>query len=304
MMPIVEVGAAELNRRYRVCRFYEVDDTRSWLEKYGPKVRVVVTAGHIGVPNDLIDRLPALELIAIAGVGYEKVDLALTRRRAIRVSNTPDVLTEDVADCAIGLMIAAMRRLTTSDAFVRTGQWRGGDMPLSRRVSGLRYGIFGLGRIGQAVARRLEGFGGTIGYCARSAKDVPYRHYSSVLDLALNSDVMILTAAASEALVGCIDEQVLTALGPQGYLVNVARGSLVDEDALISCLSTGRLCGAGIDVYANEPNVPETLIALSNVVLSPHIGSATAQAREAMAELMLDNIAALFAGRPLPSQVS
>lgn len=231
------------------------------------------------------------------------VDLARARSRGIRVTNTPDVLTEDVADMAIGLMIAATRRIADADRHVRDGRWPSGEFPLTTKVSGRRYGIFGLGRIGRAVARRLEGFGGTIAYSSRTEKSVPYAYHPTLLSLASNCDVLIVTAAASPATRELVEREVMEALGATGYLVNVARGSLVDEVALVAALQSGRFGGAGIDVYADEPNIPRDLDALPNTALSPHVGSATTEARHAMAQLMLSNLDAFYNGRPLPTPV-
>ena len=300
---LVPEGEEELRRDYDVCRWDEVADKQGWLAEHGPAVRAVVTAGHLGIANDLVERLPALGIVAIAGVGYERVDRDLARGRNIRVTNTPNVLTEDVADLAIGLMIAAMRRLPQADAHVRGGHWQTGDMPLATKASGRRYGIFGLGQIGGAVARRLEGFGGSIAYTSTAAKPVAYRFVPGLVDLARESDVLILTAAVGPATRHAVGREVLEALGPKGFLVNVGRGALVDEPALVEALKTGRIAGAGLDVFADEPNVPADLATLPNVVLAPHVGSATVDARQAMARLMLDNLKAFFAGTPLPSPV-
>ncbi len=280
---LVAKGDDELHRKCDVCRWLEISDKDQWLTDHGGSVRAVVTAGRLGVANDMVDRLASLGIVAIAGVGYERADRDLARRRGIRVTNTPGILTEDVADFAIGLMIAAMRRTPQADRHVREGRWKTSEMSLAIKVSGRRYGIFGLGQIGRAVARRLEGFGGSIAYCATAPKQTPYRFFPTLLELARESDVLILTAAAGPSIRNALDREVLDALGSQGILVNVARGALVDEPALIEALAAGRLAGAGLDVYADEPNAPLALTAFGNVALAPHIGSATVDAREAMA---------------------
>ena len=300
---LVPDGEDELRRDYDVCRWDEVADKQGWLAEHGPAVRAVVTAGHLGIDNELANRLPNLGLVAIAGVGYERVDRELAKTRGIRVTNTPNVLTEDVADLAVGLMIGAMRRLPQADAHVRGGHWTTTDMPLATKASGRRYGIFGLGQIGGAVARRLEGFGGSIAYTSTAVKPVVYRYIPRLVDLARETDVLILTAAVGPATRHAVNREVLEALGPQGFLVNVGRGALVDEPALVEALQARRIAGAGLDVFADEPNVPAELAALPNVVLAPHVGSATVDARQAMARLMLGNMKAFFAGTPLPTPV-
>ena len=223
------------------------------------------------------------------------------RARGFRVTNTPDVLTDDVADLAIGLVIAILRRIPEADRHVRAGRWPEAEVPLGRRVSAQRFGILGLGRIGKAIARRLEGFGVSIAYTDLAAQDVPYAFHPTPAALADAVDVLIVAAAAGTR--PLIDRAVLDALGPTGTLVNVARGSLVDEAALVAALQEGRLGGAALDVFAAEPHVPEPLRAMPNVVLTPHVASATTDTRRAMAELVLANLDAHFSGQPLPTAV-
>ena len=292
-----------LQASYTVHPFYEEADPAGWLAAHAGGIDAIVTAGHYGVPPSVLSALPALRIIAINGVGFDKVDLETARSRGIRVTNTPDVLTEDVADLAVGLTIALLRRLPQADQYVRAGSWAKGDLPLSRKVSGKRFGIMGLGRIGQAVAHRLTAFNGTIGYTSTTEKPGPYTRYADVRQLAAASDVLIVCAAASPATRHIIDRTVLDALGPDGVLVNIARGSIVDEDALVVALQEGRLGGAALDVFQDEPNVPAALFTLPNVVLTPHIASATDETRAAMGQLTLDNLAAFFAGKPLPTPV-
>lgn len=266
------------------------------LAERGAQVAVVVTGGHIGCPDALMQALPGLRLIAINGVGFDKVNLPLARELGIAVSNTPDVLTEDVADLAVGLVIALMRRLVVADAHVRHGLWPQGDLPLARKVSGSRFGIFGLGRIGQAVAARLAPFG-EVGYASRTDKAVPYARHDSLADLATWSDVLVLACAATAETAGLVDATILAALGPRGVLVNVSRGSVVDEAALIAALEQGTIAGAALDVYAAEPHVPEALWQAANTVLTPHIASATVECRAAMAALVVANVDAVLAGQ-------
>ncbi len=303
LVPLVAAGDEELHRNYSVCRWYELPDKERWLDEHKASIRAVVTAGHIGISNEMLGRLPSLGIVAIAGVGYDKVDLEAARGRGVRVTNTPDVLTEDVADFAVGLMIATMRKIAAADRYVRDGRWQSKEMELATRVSGRRYGIVGLGKIGQAVARRLEGFGGSIAYTARMKKAVPYAFHSTPLDLARACDVLIITAAGGPATKNLVGREVMDALGPTGFLINVARGSIVNEPDLVAALQDNRLGGAGLDVYADEPRVPQILMALPTATLTPHIGSATVDARTGMARLMLANLAAFFAKKPLPTPV-
>jgi lactate dehydrogenase-like 2-hydroxyacid dehydrogenase len=257
-------------------------------------VRVAVTSGVWGVRAEHLDRLPALEAIVNFGVGYDATDVDEATRRGIVVSNTPDVLTDCVADAAVGLLIDTLRGISSSDRFVRRGGWAaGGTPPLARRVSGSRVGIVGLGRIGQAIATRLEGFGTTISYHNRRERnDVPYAYAPDVVTLAEGCDVLVLAAAGGEGSRHVVDAKVLDALGPDGFLVNIARGSVVDEEALVAALEEGRIAGAGLDVFADEPQVPAALIDRDDVVLTPHLGSATVETREAMTDLTLANVAA------------
>jgi lactate dehydrogenase-like 2-hydroxyacid dehydrogenase len=230
--------------------------------------------------------------------------VAAARERGIAVTHTPSVLNDDVADLALGLMLAVARRIPQADRFVRDGRWPAGPMPLARKVSGSRLGIVGLGRIGQAIARRAEAFGMRIAYTARSEKPgLAYPYFPTPQALAAQVDFLIVITPGGAATRKLIDAQVLKALGPQGYLINVARGSVVDEQALIEALQDGGIAGAALDVFENEPDVPQALRSLDNVVLTPHTASATAQTRQAMANLVLDNLRAHFAGQPLPTPV-
>jgi lactate dehydrogenase-like 2-hydroxyacid dehydrogenase len=293
-----------LDAAYQVHRLHLAEAPDRLLAQVGPQVRAVVTTGAGGVTQAVLDALPALELIAIRGVGTDRVDLDYARKRGLRVTTTPDVLTEDVADLALALLLAVSRRVCVGDAFVRTGQWLAGDLPLARRVAGKRAGILGLGRIGRAIARRALGFGMSVAYTGRQPQPgLPYRFVPSLLDLARDSDILFVAAAANPGTLGSVDGPVLEALGAEGILVNVARGSIVDEAALVAALTEGRLGGAGLDVFQREPRVPEALFALDNVVLQPHQGSATGECRLDMGRLVLDNLAAHFAGRPLPTPV-
>ncbi len=300
LMPSLEADLAE---RFTVHRLHEAADAEAFLATHGAAIKAVATGGHIGLPLAVGARLPALEIVAINGVGFDKVDLAEARRRGYRVANTPDVLTEDVADLAVGLTIAALRQLVRGDGHVRAGEWPKGDLPLGRKMSRKKFGIVGLGRIGRAIAKRLQAFDGEIGYASRSPQDVPYRAFESPAALAAWCDVLIIAAAASAETRHLINGPVLEALGPKGVLVNVARGSLVDEKALLHAVQHGQIAGAALDVFENEPHVPEGFHGLPNVVLTPHMASATHETRADMAALVIANLDAHFAGRELPTPV-
>jgi lactate dehydrogenase-like 2-hydroxyacid dehydrogenase len=274
------------------------------LDGAGPlaeEATVVVTMGSNGLSKSAMDALPALRLIALHSVGYDKVDVAHARSRGIAVTNTPDVLNDDVADMAIALVLATARRVVAGDRYVRDGRWaEGAPFPFGRKVTGARFGILGLGRIGTAIARRLEPFSTDIAYHNRSpVAGCRYRYLATPEALARESDFLIVATSGGSASAKIVDAAVLEALGPDGMLVNIGRGSTVDQDALIEALETGRVAGAGLDVFASEPDVPARLRALDQVVLQPHQASATNSTRQAMADLVVDNIDAFFQKRPL-----
>ncbi|MHA6691650.1 2-hydroxyacid dehydrogenase [Devosia sp. A449] len=300
LMPAIE---AELAQRFSVHRWHEQSDPARFLQQVGPVVRAVVTGGHLGLAKDMAAAMPSLEIVAINGVGYDKIDLEQARAQGFRVTNTPDLMADDVADLAIGLLVGFNRQLVRGDSYVRDGSWAAGEMPLGRKVAGARYGIFGMGRIGASIARRLEGFGGSIAYANRSQREVPYRYYPSLLELAAASDVLILAAAATPETRHIVGREVLDALGPDGLLINVARGALVNEVELASALRERRLRGAALDVFESEPNVATDLLAAGNLLVVPHIGAATAETRQQMGRLVLANLDAHFSGQPLPSPV-
>jgi len=255
------------------------------------EVVAAITSSGVGVTNEQLDALPNLRAIVGFGVGYETIDVAYARARGIAVSNTPDVLTDCVADLAVGALIDMLRGLSAADRFVRRGDWPAGQFPLATKVSGSRVGILGLGRIGMAIARRLTAFDAKLSYHARhEVPGVPYRFAASPVELAAAVDVVVVATSGGPATRGLVSADVLAALGPDGYLVNIARGSVVDEPALVSALVSGRLAGAALDVFADEPNVPPELLPLDNVVLLPHLASATTETREAMGELAFRNL--------------
>jgi len=259
-------------------------------------VRALATTYTVPVSAGLIDSLPKLEIISVFGVGYDSVELRAAAARGIVVTNTPDVLTEEVADTALGLLLCTVRELVQADRFVRGGQWAKGPYPLTASLRDKKVGIFGLGRIGRAVARRCEAFGLSVAYHGRTRQDVPYRYYALV-DLAREVDILIVAAPATPDTRGAVGAEVLSALGPEGVLINVARGSLVDEPALIDALTSRTIRSAGLDVFAAEPHVPERLLALDQVVVLPHVGSASLATRNAMGTLVANNLISWFAGR-------
>jgi hydroxypyruvate reductase len=289
--PLLPALESALTERYRAVRLTEVPDPAAYLRDHGSEVVAAVTSARIGVGDALMDALPRLGAIVHFGVGYETTDVVRARARGIDVSNTPDVLTDCVADLAVGALIDVVRRLSAADRYVRAGGWATAPFPLADRVSGKRVGILGLGRIGRAVARRLEGFGVDVAYCTRTpVPGVRYRHLPSAEALAEACDALVVTVAGGRGTRGLVSGAVLDALGPRGHLVNVARGSVVDEAALVAAVTEGRIAGAALDVFADEPNVPRALLESDRVVLLPHIASATHETRAAMGDLALRNL--------------
>jgi lactate dehydrogenase-like 2-hydroxyacid dehydrogenase len=268
------------------------------------RIRAVAGSGESKVGADLIARLPALQIVSIMGVGYDGVDTAACKARNVLVTHTPDVLNDDVADLALALALSIARRIPQADRYVRDGRWPSGPVPLAHKMSGARMGIVGMGRIGQAIAKRALAFNMSVAYTARSAKaELSYAFFPTPAALARESDFLVLITPGGAATRKLVNAEVLQALGPKGYLVNVARGSVVDESALIEALQKGTIAGAALDVFENEPHVPDALRGLDNVVLAPHIGSATRATRGAMAALAFENLRAFFAGEKPPTIV-
>lgn len=293
----------QLQSRYTLLdRLHETDPAA--LAAAAPRIQAIAAQGETQVTEALMAQLPALKLISVMGVGYDRIDVAAAKRRGVVVTHTPDVLNDEVADTALGLMLCAARQFPAADRFVRAGEWLKGPMPLQRKMSGQRLGVVGMGRIGKAIAQRAQAFGMSIAYTARSAKaDLPYRFVDSPRALAAESDFLVIITPGGAGTRKLIDAEVLKALGPKGILVNVARGSVVDEAALIEALKHGVIGGAALDVFEDEPRVPQALIDMPQVVLAPHIGSATRETRQAMCDLAVSNLEAFFAGRPLHSPV-
>lgn len=256
-----------------------------------PDVEAAITSSRFGITREQVDAMPALRAIVHFGVGYETTDVAYARSRGVVVSNTPDVLTDCVADLAVGGLIDVLRRLSAADRFLRRGDWQSGQFPLAVKVTGRRVGILGLGRIGRAIAHRMTAFDAVLSYHSRHrVSDVPYTYAETPEALAAGADVLVVATSGGPATAGLVSAPVLSALGPSGYLVNIARGSVVDEPALVEALTSGTIAGAALDVFADEPNVPPALLPLDNVVLLPHIASATTETREAMGELAFRNL--------------
>jgi lactate dehydrogenase-like 2-hydroxyacid dehydrogenase len=297
---------ARLDEAYVLHRLWQAGDQQSFVAEVAPGVRAAVTNGIVGMKGDLIAALPALEIIGVFGVGVDAVDLAVARARGVRVTNTPDVLTEGVAELAIALLLAVARRIPFNDRFVRGGRWpKEGDPALASSLAGRRLGIVGLGRIGRRVAELAEAFGMAICYTGpRRKDDVAWRYYADLVGMAREVDCLMITCKGGAETAGLIGREVIEALGPEGWLINVSRGSVVDEPALVDALVSGRLGAAGLDVFASEPRVPEALLGLDNAVFQPHQGSASEETRAAMGRLVLDNLEAHFDGRPLLTPVA
>lgn len=292
--PLTERFDRGLAAQHEVLPIWE-RDADALLDQHAQRIEVVVTSARFGCTAQLIERLPNLRAIVSFGVGYDSIDVAAARARNIPVSNTPDVLNDCVADLAFGMIIDCARQMSRAYRFVRAGEWPSGSLPLGSKVSGKRLGIVGLGRIGEAVAKRSSGFDMQVRYHnRRPVEGSEYGYESNLVELARWSDFLVLTCPGGESTRNLINREVLDALGSKGVMINVSRGSVVDEPALVEALLEGRLGGAGLDVYAQEPTVPQAFLNLPNVVLLPHIGSATEETRLAMEELLLANLRAFL----------
>ena len=305
MSPINDHLQERLEEIVTVHRYWEAKDGDALLEQLAPTVRSVVTGGGSGCSGEVIRALPSLELIASFGVGYDAIDVAAARAAGVRVTNTPDVLNDCVAEVALALMLGLCHRVPQSDRYVREGRWeREGNMPLTAELTGRSVGILGLGRIGKTIAARLQAMKMRVVYHGRTEQpDEPYVYYGDLEAMARDVDWMVLVAPGTKKTEGLVSRHVMEALGPEGYLVNVSRGSLVDEPALMDLLETGALGGAALDVFAAEPYVPQRLRDLENVVLMPHQGSGSHKTRRAMGELVIANLRAQMGGDPLLTPV-
>ncbi|MFN0078044.1 MAG: 2-hydroxyacid dehydrogenase [Prosthecobacter sp.] len=291
-------------RAAHVCHdYFHAEDKAALLANVGARIRGIVMSGGSVSPMALLPKLPKLEIISMFGVGYDNVPVDWCRAHNVRVTNTPDVLTEDVADAASALVLMTSRRLIAANRFLHAGTWTQGPFPLSHALRGKLAGILGLGRIGKAIAQRLEAHGMRIAYHGRTRQELNWEFFESLIELARAADFLIVACPGGEKTKHLINAAVLEALGSEGTLINIARGSVVDEAALIAALQRGTIRGAGLDVFENEPQVPEALMQCGNAVLLPHLGSGTHETRREMARLVVENLAAYFSGKALLTPV-
>lgn len=304
LAPLPEFLREPLRERFACHELHAERDKEGFLRSHGAIMRAVVGLGGTNYDEAVLRQLPALEIIAVNGVGYDGVPLAYCQERGIRVTNTPDVLTEDVADIALALVLMTSRKLAAANRFLHSGAWQRGQFELATKPGGKRAGIFGLGRIGTAIAWRLAQLGMEIGYHGRTLQEeAPFDYFASLTGLAEWCDFLIVACPGGPGTKHLVNAEVLAALGAQGTLINIARGSIVDEAALVDALQRGTVKAAGLDVFADEPHVPEALLSMENVVLLPHVGSGTHETRRAMADLVVRNLEAHFAGEPLLTPV-
>jgi lactate dehydrogenase-like 2-hydroxyacid dehydrogenase len=295
---------ATLQSEFTAHNLFEAANKDSFFEKCAPRVRGLATFGPLPVDGKLMDALPKLEIISNFGVGVDAINLADAKQRNIIVTNTPDVLNECVADTALALILNTLRKLPQAESYLRAGNWASrGPYPLTTSLGGKVLGVLGLGRIGEAVAKRAMACGMTIRYHNRNKKDVPYPYDPDPVTLAKNSDVLVVVTPGGSETAKLVNEKVLQALGPEGYLVNIARGSVVDEPVLLRYLQEKKIAGAGLDVFADEPRVPPEFFTLDNAVLFPHVASATVETRKAMGDLQVENLRRHFAGKPVLTRV-
>ncbi len=305
--PYPEWDQTPLDAAFFIHRWWEAADKDALLAKVGPAIRAIATRGDLGASEAMIAACPKLEMISVFGVGYDAVHLASCRARGIKVSNTPDVLTDDVADIALAMLLALVRRTGPAEQWVRSGDWAAkGMFPLTRKVSGTRAGILGLGRIGAAIARRCEGFGMQVAYSARSPKPGAegWTYIPDAVELARNCDHLFVALAATPETRHIVNAEVLKALGSDGTVINISRAANVDEAALLNALEQGQIAGAALDVFEGEPNLNPRFLSAPNVLLQPHHGSGTVDTRKAMGKLMRDNLTAHFSGQPLVTPVA
>ena len=293
-----------LEAEFTVHKLYEATDRDAFLKRHAPSVRALVTYTGWGADAKLMDALPKLALISHFGVGYDSIDVGAAKQRNVMVTNTPEVLNDCVADTAMSLVLNVMRQFPQSENWLRSGKWHAViGYPLTVSLSGKTLGILGLGRIGEAIAKRAQAFGMKIAYHNRNKKDLPYAYYADAASLAKNCTVLLIATPGGAETKNLVNAKVLDALGPQGFLVNIARGSVIDEPVLIKYLQGKKIAGAGLDVFVNEPQAPPELFALENAVIYPHVGSATVETRTAMGNVQLENLRLYFAGKPVKTRV-
>ena len=295
MVPVIEESVDKL---FTVHRLANAKDRDAFLAEVSPRIRAIATGGQFAVTAATMEKMPKLEIVSNFGVGYDSVDAKWAGGHGIVVTNTPDVLNDEVADTTVALLLNTLRELPEAEKYLRAGKWLEKPYPLTKTLRDRTIGIVGMGRIGKTIAKRLEGFDRPIVYHSRKpAADVPYKHYPDLVTMAKDVDVLIAIVPGGPATKNMISAEVLKALGPNGVLINVARGSVVDEPALIEALQNKTILAAGLDVFAQEPKVPQALIDMKNVVLLPHVASATDWTRNAMGQLVVDNLAAWAAGK-------
>ncbi len=305
--PYPEWDQVPLDAAFHSHRYFEAADKAAFLAEVGPHIRGIATRGELGASAAMMAACPQLEVISVYGVGTDAVDIAAARARGIRVTNTPDVLTDDCADLAVAMLLALSRGVVGAEGWVRSGAWADkGGYPLQRKVTGKRVGILGLGRIGAAIARRLQGFDMTISYSGRAPKDTPagWTFVADPVVLAAGVDYLVVALSATPETRHIVDARVIAALGPNGMLINISRAPNVDEAALLDALETGKLGSAALDVFEGEPKLNPRFLTLPNVLLQPHHASGTYETRAAMGKLVRDNLIAHFAGQPLLTPVA
>jgi hydroxypyruvate reductase len=297
--PLPDFLKQPLTTTYTCHDYHGAADKAALLKAVGAQIIGMVQGGGSLAPIELLDQLPNLQIISVFGVGYDGVPVDYCRRRGIKVGHTPDVLTDDVADVALALTLMLSRQFHLANRYVQAGDWPRKPLALSTSATGKTVGILGLGRIGKAIAQRLDACGMKVGYHGRTAQEAVYTYYPTLVGMAKAVDFLIVACPGGPATRNMVNAEVLAALGAKGKIVNIARGTIIDEPALVRALQAGTLGGAGLDVFADEPHVPAELLAMDNVVLLPHVGSATKETRKAMGDLVLANLAAHFAGKPL-----
>lgn len=301
--PTLQSAMDALDKEFRVHRMWEAEDKDAFLAEH-KATRFMAATYHGRIDGAVMDKLPALEVISNFGVGVDGIDLQAARARNIRVTNTPEVLNDAVAELALGLMLATCRRIADADAYVRAGKWPGGNYPLTGELTGTTVGILGLGRIGKEIARRCQAFKMQVVYHGRTRQRFePFPYYADLVDMARDVDWLVAVVPGDTGTAGLVSREVLEALGPEGAFVNLGRGTLADEPAMLELLKSGKLGAAGLDVFAEEPKMSEEFWTLPNVVLSPHQGSATTKTRWAMGDLFVRNLIAHRDGNPLITPV-